>query len=136
MPLDVQLDDDGDITIPTRICTGEDLIIQKVRGRAETFLGEWILDTRVGVPWFEWLEEVPPPEQQIQDFLRVEFEDIDGVRRADVQVVSDTYGVVWTINVSIYLDDNDAPTFNFEAFVEAENPAVFNIKRSSTVLLT
>jgi hypothetical protein len=134
MPIDVKLDDSGDITVPTRIARGEDLIIQKCRGRAEMHIHEWILDSRLGVPWLEWLEEVPVPEQQIQDFLRNEFEGIVGVRRADVSLTSANYGRSWTISVIIYLDDSDAPDFRFEAIVEAEDPAVFRLVRSSQVL--
>ena len=33
--------------------TGAEAVLQRVRQYLSTFLGEWFLDTRVGVPWFQ-----------------------------------------------------------------------------------
>lgn len=133
MPIDVKLDTAGDITIPTRIARGEDLVIQKVRGRSETHLGEWILDSRDGVPWLRWLDQTPIPETQIEDFLKAEYEEIAGVRRADVTVTPNAYQTSADISVQIYLDQDDAPDFRLDVSIAADEPAVFRITRLSTV---
>jgi hypothetical protein len=37
------------------VVTGNEAVIQSIRVRYQTFLGEWFLDGRVGVPWFQEL---------------------------------------------------------------------------------
>ena len=51
---DILLDDDGDLPIVTRHAIGAEVVAQRVRFRLETFEGEWILDTAVGLPYLKW----------------------------------------------------------------------------------
>ena len=132
--MDIQLDENGDISIPTRPCTGEDLIIQKVRIRSETFFGEWILDSRKGVPWLAWLDETPPPLEQIEDFLKVEYEEIDGVRRADVTATESEDLLTIHVDARIYLDQGDSPTYQLTATLAADEPTVFRVIRLAGIL--
>lgn len=48
--------DTGDLDLSSgtvRLVDGADEIAQKIRIRLRFFLGEWFLDTRLGVPWFQ-----------------------------------------------------------------------------------
>lgn len=42
-----------DIKLPINILKGAPAVVQKVRIRFKFFLGEWFLDTRLGVPYFQ-----------------------------------------------------------------------------------
>lgn len=41
-----------DVAYPVRVLTGGDAILQRIKVRFRFFLGEWFLDTRLGVPYF------------------------------------------------------------------------------------
>lgn len=43
----------GDVAVPIRILKGPLAVAQRVRCRFLFFLGEWFLDTRLGVPWYQ-----------------------------------------------------------------------------------
>jgi hypothetical protein len=43
----------------TMTTNNTDWIMQKIRIKLRTFLGEWFLDTSVGIPFFEILEKNP-----------------------------------------------------------------------------
>lgn len=43
----------GDLLIPVKIIRGAEAVAQRVRVRFQFFLGEWFLDTRLGVPYYE-----------------------------------------------------------------------------------
>lgn len=43
----------NDIEIPLRILKGAPCVIQRIRVRFRFFLGEWFLDQRLGVPYFQ-----------------------------------------------------------------------------------
>lgn len=47
------LDESGDLATPIRFVRGPAAAAQRVRSRFELLLGEYFLDTRAGVPWFE-----------------------------------------------------------------------------------
>lgn len=133
MSLDIKLTESGDITIPTRRVTGEDLVIQRCRIRTETWFGEWILDRRVGVPWARWLQETPAPLTQIEDFFRAEYGDVTGVRKADVTAEIDD-DLTILIDAKIYIDQRDEPSFALEAAVAPDQPAVISIYRTAGIL--
>lgn len=66
---DIRLNDDGDIYLnegSSELTTGQDSILQSLSQRINTFLGEWFLDTDLGVPWFEQIL-VKGPEPAILD---------------------------------------------------------------------
>lgn len=70
---------DGDILTLSRLVTGIDLTMQRVRRRLDRFLGDCILDASVGLPYFEWSQQKPPQTQAIGARLRAEIESTPGV---------------------------------------------------------
>lgn len=53
---DIRQTEDGDIYVAKNTLTfinGGDEVVQLLRQRLKTFLGEWFLDTRMGVPYFQ-----------------------------------------------------------------------------------
>ena len=61
----LKLDDDGDLAIENGsfvIIRGQDEIKQNIIQRLRSVWGEWFLDTRAGVPWFDRiLTKAPDP---------------------------------------------------------------------------
>lgn len=108
MSYDVKLDATMDITIPSEFISGEDLIVQKCRLRLETYRGEWILDSRYGQPWFDWIDQGVSQTNltQIEDTLRVSLEEIEGVRKAATTATAQADGTV-SINIVITLDASE-----------------------------
>lgn len=82
MSYDVQLID-GDLPAVTQHITGNDLTVQRLTLRLGTFLGEWVLDTSVGLRYVEWLQQTPPRVDEIGADLRREVETTPGVVRVD-----------------------------------------------------
>ncbi len=70
---------DGDILSASQYATGIDLTMQRVRRRLDRFLGDWILDASVGLPFFEWAAQKPPQVQAIGARVRAEIETTKGV---------------------------------------------------------
>ncbi len=53
---DLKLTQDGDLAIELfdlALVDGREQVAQRMKTRLKTFLGEWFLDTTVGVPYFE-----------------------------------------------------------------------------------
>lgn len=83
--VDVLLDPDtGDLPEVTSHISGIDLIKQKVIIRLKTFRGEWFLNTRVGVPYFELLEDRTYNIQIFSHIVRKEILKIDGILSARI----------------------------------------------------
>lgn len=78
---DVGLDADGDLPVVCRHITDLDLVVQRVTRRLQTFLGEWIGDRRVGLPYFAWAAQKPPRVDSIGATVRREIESTPGVTR-------------------------------------------------------
>lgn len=63
--------------------SGTDLVLQRVTLRLQRFLGEWILDTSVGLPYLAWVQQKPPDVIGITAVLRTEIATTPGVARVD-----------------------------------------------------
>ena len=53
---DLALDSDGDLLFingELQLVRGDDAIVQQLTIRMKFFLGEWFLDTRLGIPYFQ-----------------------------------------------------------------------------------
>lgn len=102
---DFLLGTDGDLLISGRDftpVTGIDAIRQHIEIRLRTFLGEWFLDTTVGVPYIqEIFADKNPDTDLIRSIIRREAAKTPGVISADTLEVSlDTT----TRNLTIELD--------------------------------
>ncbi len=103
--MDLALDDNLDIVWPTRIVTGRELTMQRLRVRLSTHRGEWALDTAQGVPYAQWDEELTPTDD-IRDTIVIEVLDTPGIASFnDVVVEQDVVGV---LRVSGTVTFNDA----------------------------
>jgi hypothetical protein len=107
MPLfhDIQLDANGDLPAVTRHITGWLSVVQRVKFRLQTFLGEWILDTAKGLPFMRWRGQKDPNLQELSTYVRRE--------------ILDTPGVIRLLNFSVeFLREQQRIAFHVELEVE------------------
>lgn len=78
---DVGLDADGDLPERCVHITGLPLILQRIRRRLTTVLGEYLVDRSVGLPFFDWFAQKPPDVEAIGALCRREIETCPGVVR-------------------------------------------------------
>jgi hypothetical protein len=76
---DVYMTPTGDYEYPTRYLTQDSASIQRTRLRVLQHRGEWLLDTRTGAPWIEWLDTKPFPKQQIEEFFRADLASVPDI---------------------------------------------------------
>lgn len=81
MTIDALLADDGDLPAFTRLGSGIEVVRQRIQIRLGTFLGEWLLDKRAGLPILDWLQQKPPRVDAIGARIRREIETTPGVAR-------------------------------------------------------
>ena len=70
---DIALDTDGDILIEDDalvLVEGDDAIVQHLQIRFKFFLGEWFLDTRIGVPYFDEILIKNPDLNRVRGIYR------------------------------------------------------------------
>lgn len=105
MIFDVELVD-GDLPPRTRHITGPELTAQRIDQRLGTFLGEWFLDTTVGLRYLEWLDTVPPPVDEMSADVRAQVESTPGVIRTENWVGSfNSATATVTIAGDVVVDD-------------------------------
>ncbi len=105
---DVGLNANGDLGAFNRIIVGRDLVLQRIGIRLRTFLGEWILDSRKGLPFLAWIAKKPPDPAAIGAVVRKEIETTPGVLRVDSFTsvfVPATQEI--TITCTIYTDEGE-----------------------------
>ena len=78
---DLRINDDGSLPLTFGFITGADLILQRVAIRLRTFLGEWLLDTAIGLPYLAWVAQKPPDVDGIGAVIRAEILAVPGVIR-------------------------------------------------------
>src|SRR4051812_29811299 len=71
----------GDLVIPLTIIHGIDATMQRIRIRFKWFLGEWFLDTRQGVPYFQSVLIKNPDSILIATIFRQVLKTTPGVKR-------------------------------------------------------
>lgn len=69
-PIDLALDDAGDLAIPLRFTTGTEAVAQGIRVRLGNFKGEWFLDLDDGMPWFQSILGERFREAEIREYFR------------------------------------------------------------------
>lgn len=83
----------GDLQIVNgrfRKITGAEEKAQKINARLDLFLGEWFLDTRVGVPWYE--------------LVLVKNPDLEVVRQVFRRVINSVEGIAEVVDVTLVFD--------------------------------
>lgn len=85
--MDLALDPQtGDLLLESgnlRLTSGLDAIAQDVTIRLRFFLGEWFLDTRVGVPYFQEILVKNPNIPRVTQLLRQVVQETPGVTSVD-----------------------------------------------------
>lgn len=80
---DIKLDvTTHDIDISTgdlQLLTGIEAIAQHIRIRLQFFLGEWMLDTRLGIPYFQHVLIKNPKTAVVRGILRKAIQETPGV---------------------------------------------------------
>jgi hypothetical protein len=73
----------GDLPLVSSFVSGPDLTVQRAKIRLQTFLGEWILDQAVGLPFVAWRESKPPDVGSIAGVVLAELAATPGIRRVE-----------------------------------------------------
>lgn len=81
--MDILLDiDTGDVALPGSdllLTSGQGAIEQHLRQRLQTFFGEWFLDGRIGVPYFQQILKKNPDLTIVDSLLKKEIIDTQGI---------------------------------------------------------
>lgn len=115
----------GDIAGPQvggYLISGAARIAQEVRMRLQTHLGEYFLDTRIGLPWASWMSDTKVTNRllrTIEALVRVEVLEVAGVMRLEkpvkAQFDQDKKKITITVSyvtsegtttIVVYVDDN------------------------------
>ena len=72
-----------DIDFPIRLATGHEAIIQRVKQRLRTYIGEWVLDESIGI---DFIRDVLNAKNDAERAARIEevAYTIEGVRQATI----------------------------------------------------
>lgn len=117
---DIQLVD-GDLPEITQHVTGILLTMQRVKIRLETALGDWFLDTSVGIDYLGLSDISPAPVEAFSAILRAETLDTPGV----------TAIISWVTTF-----DKPSQKISIEAVVETEDGLMQTTLTSSPALGT
>lgn len=120
---DILLDTNGDIDITTvsnslSLVTETDAIAQHLRIRLRTFLGEWFLDTRIGMPYFEEFLVKNPNKLVLDARIReavLETPGIIAVGSINYELVGATRAL--TITFTATLQSGDDFNFSFSELI-------------------
>lgn len=119
---DIRLDfqHDLDLTQPLHalsLVTGEEAIQQQVRIRMQFFLGEWFLDTQVGVPFYRDILIKNPNLALIRDVFRRAVLSTPGIVSVDELTVEITDKANRVLSVGFRATMDTGETLIFEPFV-------------------
>lgn len=96
----------GDYDLP--LVRGVDLIRQRLKQRILTILGEWFLDTEIGLPWFQEFSEKGV--------------DMDRVRALIIRQIVETEGVTDLVEFDLALDKRTRKmTVNFRVLADGSD---------------
>lgn len=96
--------EDGDLVLTS----GEEAVEQRVRQYLSTFLGEWFLDTRVGVPWFQQIMIKNFDPVVVDSILKTTILNVPGIEELsyfDIDIDSSTREM--TLSFKARCDDGD-----------------------------
>jgi len=79
MSYDIQLNPDGTLPLDPVLFTGPQKSAQAVAIRLRLWLGEWLPDVTVGMPYIQWIDSLWRDLQTIGGLIRLEIEREEGV---------------------------------------------------------
>jgi hypothetical protein len=92
--MNILLDSSGDWAVSggkLQLATGQEEIAQIVATRLRTFLGEYFLDVRIGVPWFSKIFKKNPNQAEVEALL--------------IQTIADSPGIITIQDFQLSLDN-------------------------------
>ena len=119
--MDLKLDATGDLELidgETSLTDGTTAIAQDMTIRLKTFLGEWFLDQRIGLPYFQTILVKNPNLPVIQTIFRqavLETTGIIGI--SDFEFNFDTSVRQLSISFEAKTEDLDTFIFEFSEFI-------------------
>jgi hypothetical protein len=100
---------------------GKEAIAQHVRVRLRFFCGEWFLDLREGVPWWESILIKNPSTRVVEALLRKTILDTPGIASLPAfELAVDTATRAASVSFTAVTDEGEALVF--DAFVLSEAP--------------
>jgi hypothetical protein len=115
-----KLDADGDLDVTNgrmSLVSGREAIRQKLQLGLRTFLGEWFLDVRTGLPYYQSILVKNPNSQSIQNFFKKAILSCDGVVSVDsISTDFDKTTRHMTISFTAKIDDGTEIPFK-DSFV-------------------
>jgi hypothetical protein len=96
-----------------QLVSGKDAIVQNLRIRYQFFLGEWFLDTRKGIPYYEKILIKNPNRDEVLSILRevaLETPGIETVDRFDADL--DTTARELSVDLWALSDEDDPIDFS------------------------
>ena len=76
---DLLINKDSNFDLP--FVTGIDYLVQKARIKLQFFLGEWFLDTTLGVDWYGVINVKNPNLVDIDNLLKLTITEIEGISK-------------------------------------------------------
>lgn len=83
MAYDILLDETGDLPNFPQFANGTPITAQRIKMRLQTFLGEWILDAGVGMPYHEWSQMMGIDPDGVALFMRRDVQEIEEIDRSE-----------------------------------------------------
>lgn len=136
-PLDAYIDPDtGDLPAIPRLCTGVELVQQRIRVRLQRGTGEWFLDpNNVGLPLLDWRQQKPLDAAGIARRVEQEIGRIPGVvRTSDFSGSFDAAARRITVTGQVYVDLTTAIAVVAVTSTDARNTMSFSLYFSSGTL--
>lgn len=115
---DIKLDTQGDIDTTDNalsLLTGYDAIAQHLQIRLRTFLGEWFLDQRIGMPYFEEFLVKNPNKLVLDSRIRecvLETPGIIAVGAIDYELTGATRSLAVSFTATLQSGDDFSFTFS------------------------
>ncbi len=108
----------GDYAIPMALLHGVEAVLQRMRVRCRFFKGEWFLDTRIGVPYFDAILIKNPDTRVIETIFREVFLGTPGVARVPrMQAAVNAAERKGIISFEAVLEDGTIIRANAEPFI-------------------
>jgi hypothetical protein len=118
--MDLKIDGNSDVVIENGdlvLTSGVESVAQDVEIRLSFFLGEWFLDTRLGVPYFQRILGQKPRFSTVATILKKAIFTTPGIISIS-NFELDWVGATRTMNVSFNAESTEGPfTFNTELII-------------------